>query len=29
MIRHLIAAVRAALDYCAECGWWTRPGCGH
>jgi hypothetical protein len=17
------------LDYCAQCGWWTRPNCGH
>lgn len=30
MIRNLIAALRnTGLEYCAECGWWTKPNCGH
>lgn len=35
MIRRLLTALRGAAydepgrDYCAECGWWARPNCGH
>jgi hypothetical protein len=29
MIRLVAAAARAGLEYCATCGWWTKPGCGH
>lgn len=29
MIRRISAAVRAVLDYCETCGWWSKPGCGH
>ncbi len=30
-MRHLLTALAAltGADYCAACGWWTRPNCGH
>lgn len=26
-LARLITAL--APDYCEDCGWWTKPGCGH
>lgn len=30
MIAALLRALLAdGLEYCAQCGWWARPTCGH
>jgi len=29
MRRLIHALARTAADYCAACGWWTKPHCGH
>jgi hypothetical protein len=29
MRQHLHTLIRAAADYCAACGWWSKPFCGH